>query len=66
MEKNQKINNILQSLKQNKYTYLSVIDNNGEEQFKVKLDVEHENLMVVLDTIFDSGFTVKKISEEEF
>jgi len=60
------LQSILQSLKDNTYTYLSVIDINGKEMFKLKLENEHEKLKVVLDTIFDSGFTVKKIKKENF
>jgi hypothetical protein len=61
IDKNKKIHNILHSLKENKYTYLSILDDNGEEQFKIKVDVGHEDLKKILDTIFDHGFTVKKI-----
>lgn len=60
------ISNILQSLKDNNYTYLSIIDINGKEMFKLKLENEHEKLKSVLDTIFDSGFTVKKIKKQDF
>ena len=65
-KENNNIGNILQSLIENEYTYLSVIDINGKEMFKLKLENEHEKLKGVLDTIFDSGFTVKKIEKKDF
>ena len=67
MEDPSKIYLILDSLKVSRYDYIAVVNpKNGEKLMKLKVKLNGEHFMDLLDTFFDSGFKVVKISKEEF
>jgi hypothetical protein len=68
MENKEHISNvfvILDSLRESKAKYVEVLD--GDEViFKVKLIVDTEDMVNLLDGFFDNGFKIKQITKEEF
>lgn len=58
---------ILDSIKESKYRYITIINpNTGEKIMKIKLNLENGNLVDFLDTFFDHGFKVESIDKTEF
>lgn len=67
MEEASKIYLILDSLKESKYEYIAVVNpKTGEKLMKLKINLGGDKLIDFLDTFFDAGFKVVKISKEEF
>ncbi len=67
MEEASKIYLILDSLKESKYEYIAVVNPKTDEKLmKLKINLKGDNLIDFLDTFFDAGFKVVKISKEEF
>ena len=56
---------ILESVAQAKAKYIE-ISIKGEPIFKIKLLVDSEDMVDFLDGFFDSGYTVKQITKEDF
>lgn len=56
---------ILESVAQSKAKYIE-ISIKGEPIFKIKLLVDSEDMVDFLDGFFDSGYTVKQITKEDF
>jgi hypothetical protein len=67
LEEASKIYLILDSLKESKYEYIAVVNPKTDEKLmKLKINLKGDNLIDFLDTFFDAGFKVVKISKEEF
>jgi predicted membrane GTPase involved in stress response len=68
MEKHKttKVSVILQALKEAKAKYIEVLTPKGTTAMKIKLNVESDDMVGFLDEFYDAGFTVKKITKEEF
>jgi|TARA_R110000803_G_scaffold23231_1_gene57220 hypothetical protein len=58
---------ILNSIKESKFIYVSIINPiNGNKIMKLKLNLEEEMLVDFFDGFFDSGLKVEKITKKEF
>ncbi len=67
MEEASKIYLILDSLKESKYEYIAIVNPKTDEKLmKLKINLKGDNLIDFLDTFFDAGFKVVKISKGEF
>lgn len=56
---------ILESIAQSKAKYIEVLKDD-EPIFKIKLLVDSEDMIELLDSFFDNGFKVREITKEEF
>ena len=64
-ENTSKVFVILDSLRESKAKYIEVLD--GEVIiFKVKLIVDSEDMVELLDGFFDNGFKIRQITKEDF
>jgi len=61
-----KVHPLLDSILQNKAKYIEVLTKEGEIAYKMKIILEAEDMVKILDTLFDEGFTVREISKENF
>lgn len=67
MEEASKIYLIIDSLRESKYEYIAVVNPKTDEKLlKLKINLKGDNLIDFLDTFFDAGFKVVKISKDEF
>ncbi len=64
--KTTKVSLIVQAVKEAKVKYVEILTPKGTTAMKIKLNVDSEDLVGFLDEFHDEGFTVKKISKEEF
>lgn len=65
MEKASKIFIVLDSILESKSRYIEILK--GDQSiFKIKLTVENEDVVHLLDGFFDNDFTVKEITKKEF
>ncbi len=61
-----KICPLLDSIMENKARYIEVLNKDGEIAYKMKLILETEDMVKILDNFFDDGFSVREISKENF
>jgi hypothetical protein len=61
-----KVYPLLNSLLEHKSRYIEVLTKEGEVAYKMKLILETEDIVKILDNFFDDGFTIKEISKEDF
>jgi len=61
-----KIYVLLDAIASSKAKYIEVSTSEGKPIFKIKLIVEGEDMVELLDGFFDKGFKVKQISKENF
>jgi hypothetical protein len=61
-----KIYPLLDSIMENKARYIEVLNKDGEIAYKMKLILETEDMVKILDNFFDDGFSVREISKENF
>jgi len=67
LEEASKIYLIIDSLRESKYEYIAVVNPKTDEKLlKLKINLKGDNLIDFLDTFFDAGFKVVKISKDEF
>jgi|TARA_R110000803_G_scaffold1618_3_gene5171 hypothetical protein len=64
--KTTKVSLIVQAVKEAKVKYIEVLTPKGTTAMKIKLNVDSDDMVNFLDEFHDAGFTVKKISKEEF
>ena len=64
--KNTKVSVIVQSIKESKNKYIEVLTPKGVTAMKIKLNVEGQELVEFLDEFYDAGFTIRKISKQDF
>jgi len=58
---------ILQTIKDSKFKYISVVDPSDDKPImKIKLNLDEDGMVDFLDTFFDAGFVIKQISKIEF
>jgi len=65
-QKNTKVSLITQSVKEAKVKYLDIHSPNGETAMKIMLNVDSNEMVNFLDEFHDAGFTVHKITKQEF
>ena len=61
-----KVYTLLDAIANSKAKYIEVSNREGNPIFKIKLLVESESMVELLDGFFDNGFKVKQISKEDF
>jgi len=69
MEDNSHISKVyvlLDAITNSKAKYIEVSTKEDKPIFKIKLLVEGEDMIELLDGFFDNGFKVKQISKEDF
>ncbi len=64
--KTTKVSLILQAVTEAKVKYIEILTPNGTTAMKIKLNVNSDDMVDFLDEFHDAGFTVRKISKEEF
>jgi hypothetical protein len=64
--KTTKVSLILQAVTEAKVKYIEILTPNGTTAMKIKLNVDSDDMVDFLDEFHDAGFTVRKISKEEF
>ena len=58
---------ILESIKESKYKYVTIINpETNEKIMKIKLNLEEDSLVDFFDAFFDEGLKVVSIKKEEF
>ncbi len=58
---------LLNSIKEYKTKYVAVVNPiNNEKIMKMKITLDDEKTVEVLETFFDNGFKIEAISKEEF
>jgi hypothetical protein len=57
---------ILESIAHSKAKYIEVLNTEDEVIFKIKLIVDSEDMVDLLDGFFDNGFKVRQITKEDF
>lgn len=69
MENNDHISKVfvlLESIAQSKAKYIEVLTKDDEPIYKIKLLIEDNDLIELLDGFFDNGFKVKQITKDDF
>jgi len=61
-----KVHPLLDSLLEHKSRYIEVLTREGDLVYKMKLILEPEDIVKILDNFFDDGFIIKEISKEDF
>lgn len=61
-----KVSVILETLKEHKTKYICVTSKDGKEVMKIQLRISDEELVDFVDTFYDNGFIVKRITKGEF
>ena len=64
--KTTKVSLIVGSLQESKLKYIEVLTPNGTTAMKIKINVESNEMVHFLDEFHDAGFTIRKITKEEF
>lgn len=64
--KTTKVSLIVQAVKESKIKYIEILTPNGTTAMKIKLNVDTDDMVQFLDEFYDAGFTVRKITKEEF
>jgi hypothetical protein len=64
--KTTKVSLILQAVTEAKVKYIEILTPKGSTAMKIKLNVDSDDMVDFLDEFHDAGFTVKKITKEEF
>jgi hypothetical protein len=64
--KTTKVSLIMQAVKESKVKYIEILTPKGTTAMKVKLNVDGEDMVEFLDEFYDAGFTVRKITKQEF
>ena len=64
--KTTKVSLIVQSIKESKIKYIEILTPKGVCAMKIKLNVDDEEMVGFLDEFYDNGFTIRKISKQEF
>lgn len=64
--KTTKVSLILEALKESKVKYIEILTPSGTTAMKIKLNVDGQDMVDFLDEFHDAGFTVRKITKQEF
>lgn len=65
-DKTTKVSLIMQAVKESKVKYIEILDSEGETAMKIKLNIDTEDMVEFVDEFHDAGFTVRKITKQEF
>jgi hypothetical protein len=57
---------LLDAVKESKSKYIEILTPSGKTAMKIKLNVDTEDMIEFLDEFYDAGFTVRKITKQEF
>lgn len=64
--KKTKVSLLMESLKESKAKYIEVLTPKGVCAMKIKLNIDGKDLVEFLDEFYDAGFTIRKISKEDY
>lgn len=64
--KTTKVSLILEAVKESKTKYIEILTPKGITAMKVKLNVDTGDMVEFLDEFYDAGFTIRKITKQEF
>ena len=64
--KTTKVSLIVQAIKDSKIKYIEILTPKGITAMKIKLNMDSEEMVGFLDEFYDAGFTVRKITKQEF
>ena len=66
MDRKTKVSLIVKSIKDNKTKYIEILTPKGICAMKIMVNVDDVDLVSFLDEFFDAGFTVRKITKEDY
>ncbi len=64
--KTTKVSLILEAIKESKVKYIEILTPKGVTAMKVMLNVEGQDMVEFLDEFYDAGFSIRKITKQEF
>ena len=64
--KTTKVSLILEVIKESKVKYIEILTPKGVTAMKVMLNVEGQDMVEFLDEFYDAGFSIRKITKQEF
>lgn len=65
-KKTTKVSLIVQAVTESKVKYIEVLTPKGSCAMKIKLNVDSDDMVGFLDEFYDAGFTVRKITKQDY